>query len=285
MEKNVRYIPPIASIRATKIGIYARVSTNSIEQLESLSAQVSALTRLVAATPRWILVDVYMDVATAKGNSGRKEFNRMLDDVKSKKLNIVLTKSVSRFGRDTVETLEALKILRDADVRIILENEKLDSADTDSNLMISIVESFAQAENEIRSENIKWGLEQRAAQGTSKLYDRKCYGYSHDGEGRLIIDDAESRVVRQIFQWYLKGKSVLGILRELENQGIKSPTGKDKWCKRTIEVMLSNEKYTGAVHLFDSENRAVQYLSSDNHPAVISKETFDAVQLEKSETE
>ena len=162
-------------------------------------------------------MSTYMDVATAKGTSGRKEFNRMLEDIKSKKLNIILTKSVSRFGRDTVETLEALKILRDADVRIIFENEQLDSADTDSNLMISIVESFAQAENEIRSENIKWGLKQRAAQGTSKLYDRKCCGYAHDGEGRLIIDDTESKVVRQIFQWYLKGKSVLGILRELEN--------------------------------------------------------------------
>mgnify|MGYP000849811795 CR=1 FL=1 len=171
MESKVHYIPPKMPIRESKVGIYCRVSTNGKEQLESLSAQVSALTRLVASTSRWLLADVYMDVASAKENSQRKEFDRMLEDAKAHKIQIVITKSISRFGRDTVDTLEALKILRESDVRIIFEQEQLDSAETDSALMISIIESFAQAENESRSENIKWGLKQRAAQGTSRLYD------------------------------------------------------------------------------------------------------------------
>lgn len=279
---KVHVIPAKPPKREKRVGIYCRVSTNDTDQLNSLAAQVSALTRLVAATPRWLLVDVYMDIASSKTGASRKEFARMLDDCKSKKLEIIITKSISRFGRDTVETLEALRQMRDLGIRIIFEQENLDTADTDSELMISIVESFAQAENESRSDNIKWGLKQKAASGTSKLYDRKCYGYDHDEDGRLIINEVEAENARKIFRWYLDGKSILGIMKELEKQGIKSPTGKDKWPKRTIDVLLSNEKYTGNVRLFDSEKREVQYLSEDNHPAIISSETFQAVQMEKT---
>jgi len=279
---KVHVIPAKPPKREKRVGIYCRVSTNDTEQLNSLAAQVSALTRLVAATPQWLLVDVYMDIASSKTGSSRKEFARMLDDCKSKKLEIIITKSISRFGRDTVETLEALRLMRDLGIRVIFEQENLDTADTDSELMISIVESFAQAENESRSDNIKWGLKQKAASGTSKLYDRKCYGYDQDEDGRLIINEAEAENVRKIFKWYLDGKSILGIMKELERLGIKSPTGKERWPKRTIDVLLSNEKYTGNVRLFDSEKREVQYLSEDNHPAIISAETFQVVQIEKA---
>lgn len=279
---KVHVIPAKPTKREKRVGIYCRVSTNDTEQLNSLAVQVSALTRLVAATPSWLLVDVYMDIASSKTGSTRKEFARMLDDCKSKKLEIIITKSISRFGRDTVETLEALRLMRDFGVRVIFEQENLDTADTDSELMISIVESFAQAENESRSDNIKWGLKQKAASGTSKLYDRKCYGYDQNEDGSLIINEVEAENVRKIFKCYLDGKSILGIMKELEKLGIKSPTGKEKWPKRTIDVLLSNEKYTGNVRLFDSEKREVQYLSEDNHPAIISSETFQVVQTEKS---
>ena len=233
---KVHFIPAKSAKREKPVGIYCRVSTNDMEQLKSLSTQVSALTRLVASTPQWLLVDVYMDIASSKTGSSRREFNRMLEDCQSNKLEIIITKSISRFGRDTVETLEALRLMRDSGVRVIFEQENLDTADTDSELMISIVESFAQAENESRSDNIKWGLKQRAATGTSKLYDRKCYGYDHDEDGKLVINEDEAVNVHRIFKWYLGGKSILGIMKELENQGIQSPTGKDKWPKRTIDV-------------------------------------------------
>ncbi|HIZ71867.1 MAG TPA: recombinase family protein [Candidatus Atopostipes pullistercoris] len=152
------------------------MSTNSADQLKSLTAQVSALTRLTAANPKWLLVDVYIDIASSKTGSSRKEFSRMLQDCQSRDLEIILTKSISRFGRDTVEILDALNQLRVLGVRVIFEQEVLDTADTDNDLMISIIEAVAQAENESRSDNIKWGIKQRAAQGTSKLYNRKCYG-------------------------------------------------------------------------------------------------------------
>ena len=279
--KKVHFIPPIPQKRDKRIGIYCRVSTNSSEQLQSLAAQVSHLTKITAATPQWLLADVYMDISTSKTGSSRKEFNRMLDDCTSHKLDIIFTKSISRFGRDTVETIEALSKLKNAGVRVIFEQEELDTANTDSDLMISIIESFAQAENESRSENIKWGIKQGAASGTSKLYDRKCYGYKHDEEGKLIIDEETAENVRLIYNQYLQGKSVIGIIRELEKRKIASPTGKEKWCKRTIDVMLSNEKYTGDVRLLKTSKSEVQYLATDNNPAIISKETFEAVQLER----
>ena len=155
MEKKVNYIPAVRSRIVKKVGIYCRVSTNDMQQLNSLTTQISGLTRLVATVDTWRLVDVYIDIASSKSKSLRKDFARMVEDSKQKKINIVITKSLSRFGRDTVDTLEALKILGESDVRVIFEQENLDSAETDNQLMISIVEALAQAENESRSENIK----------------------------------------------------------------------------------------------------------------------------------
>lgn len=277
---RIHYIPPIPK-REEKVGIYCRVSTNSVEQLQSLTAQVSHLTKLTAAMPQWLLAGVYIDIATSKTGSSRKEFNRMLEDGKAHKLNIILTKSISRFGRDTVEILEALNQLKQLGVRVIFEQEELDTAKTDSDLMITIIESLAQAENESRSDNIRMGIKYRAAAGTSKLYDRKCYGYKHDENGKLIVDEETAKNVKLIFDLYLGGKSILGIIKELEKRKLLSPTGKEKWCKRTIDVMLSNEKYTGNVRLLKSGNSEVHYLASDNNPAIISKEVFEAVQMEK----
>lgn len=242
MQENskVHFIPPMPK-REKCTGIYCRVSTSSAEQLQSLIAQVSYLTRLTAAMPQWLLADVYMDIATSKTGSSRKEFNRMLEDCQSHKLDIILTKNISRFGRDTVEILEALNQLKQFGVRVIFEQEELDTAKTDSGLMISVIEALAQAENESRSDNIKMGIKYRAASGTSKLYDWKCHGYKHNENGKLMIDEEKAKNVKLIFELYLGGQSVLGIIKELEKRKILSPTGKEKWCKRTIDVVLSNE--------------------------------------------
>lgn len=139
----------------------------------------------------------------------------MLEDCKSHDLEIILTKSISRFGRDTVEILDTLNQLKLLGVRVIFEQEQLDTVDTDSDLMISIIESIAQAENESRSENIRWGIKQRAAQGTSKLYNRKCYGYINASDGSLVIETVEAEIVKSIFNMYLQGKSIIGINGQL----------------------------------------------------------------------
>ena len=279
--KRIELIPAKPSKQEYRVGIYARVSTNSAEQLQSLTAQVSHLTRVTAANKKWLLVDVYMDIASSKTGSPRKEFSRMLQDCQSHDLEIIFTKNISRFGRDTVEILDTLQQLKLLGVRVVFEQEDLDTANIDNSLMISIVESIAQAENESRSNNIKWGIKRRAESGTSKLYNRKCYGYTNASDGSLIIEKSEEEIVKMIFDLYLRGNSVIGIVSELARLGIKSPTGKDKWCKRTIDVMLSNEKYAGNVRLLDDGKHDEHYLARDNNPVIISKETFQAVQIEK----
>ena len=138
-DKRVHFIPAAPPKREKKVGVYCRVSSNSVEQLNSLTAQVTHYTRLTAKTPTWLLADVYMDIASSKTGSNRKEFNRMLDDCISHKLEIILTKSISRFGRDTVEILDALNKMKLCGVRVIFEQEDLDTANIDSNLMIAII--------------------------------------------------------------------------------------------------------------------------------------------------
>lgn len=283
MEYNprVQIIPAKPKPRDKRVAIYARVSSNSAKQLNSLTAQISGLTRLTAANPIWLLVDTYIDIASSKTGSHRNESNRLLADCTANKVGIVLTKNISHFGRDSLEILSALEKLRETNTRVIFETEEIDTDKTDSRLMISIIESFAQAENESRSDNIKWGNKQRAANGTSKLYDRKCYGYTNDKDGKLIIVEEEAKVVKLIFDWYLQGDSIGVITKKLKQQCIKTSTGKDNWSKRTLDTMLSNDKYAGNVILLKKSLNSERFLSKKNHPAIISEETFKAVQIEK----
>lgn len=143
------------------------------------------------------------------------------------------------------------------------------------------MESIAKAENESRSENIKWSIKQLAAAGTSKLYDRKCYGYKHDEDGHLVIDEETARNVKLIYDLYLSGQSVVGIIKELKKHKILSPKGKENWKKRFIEWILGNKEYIGDVELLKSSKSEVHYLASGNNPAIILEEIFEAVQIEK----
>ena len=281
MNSNIYYIPAKSDRLEKKVGIYCRVSTNEKEQLYSLAAQVSALTRAVANISQWLLVDVFIDVASAKGDVPRREFERMLKECEEHNISVVLTKSISRFGRDTVDALSAINRLKTAGVRIIFTEENLDTDEVNSDLLISVLESFAQAENESRSENIRMGLAMRAANGMSGLYKRKLYGYAKNSDGELVIDETQAKIVRDIFRWYLDGASVLGIIKKLYAAGILSPTGKEKWNKRTVETMLSNEKYTGTVTLLDSATQEYAYQMKECIPPIITESEFRAVQEEK----
>lgn len=296
LNPKVRIVPSILPLKTRQVGIYCRVSTKSQEQLDSLATQISSLTRLTAARWHWQLADIYIDIRSGSDAMDRKDFQRMLNDCRAGKLNIILTKSISRFGRNTVEVLQALNELRSHRVEVIFEAEGLSTSGSDSDLVISILEQYSQQENEERRKNVLWGMRRKAENGTSSLYARKCYGFSHDQSGDLSINQSEAAVVCDIFDMYLQGKSILGIQRELESRGIKSPTGKDNWCERTIDTMLSNEKYAGDVIIFKSfsdgfpntkrkVNEPVQhtkYQSVGSHPAILTKEAFDAVQAEKA---
>ena len=281
MNSKIWYIPARNDRLEKKVGIYCRVSTAEKEQLYSLTEQISALTRAVANVSQWRLADVFIDIASAKGDIPRREFERLMKECEAHNISVVLTKSISRFGRDTVETLTAINKLNAAGVRVIFEQENLDTDEVDSDLMISVMESLAQAENESRSENIRMGLAMRAANGTSGLYKRKLYGYTKNINGELVIDEEQAKNVRDIFRWYLDGASVLGIIKKLYDVGILSPTGKEKWNKRTIETMLSNEKYTGTVTLLDSATQEYEYQMKECIPPISTESEFRTVQEEK----
>ena len=281
MNSKIWYIPARNDRLEKKVGIYCRVSTAEKEQMYSLAEQISALTRAVANVSQWRLADVFIDIASAKGDIPRREFERLMKECEAHNISVVLTKSISRFGRDTVETLTVINKLNAAGVRVIFEQENLDTDEVDSDLMISVMESLAQAENESRSENIRMGLAMRAANGTSGLYKRKLYGYTKNINGELVIDEEQAKNVRDIFRWYLDGASVLGIIKKLYDAGVLSPTGKEKWNKRTIETMLSNEKYTGTVTLLDSATQEYEYQMKECIPPIITESEFRAVQEEK----
>lgn len=281
MPGKVRVIPPRISEPVKHVVIYARVSSNSMEQLESLKAQISGLVGFVSGHNNWKLVDIHIDIASSKKGSARPAFHKMIEECKAGLTDIVVVKNISRLGRDTVEVLDAINTLKEADARIIFRQEELDTLTVGSSLLISTIEACTQAENETRSANIKWGIKQRASNGSLGFYRRKCYGYVKDENGDLVIDEEQATIVRLIFDLYLGGKSILGIVKELKEKGIKSPTGKDNWPKRSIEEMLSNEKYIGiAVVNVDGEEGQI-YKLNNSHPAIISNEIFDAVQEEK----
>lgn len=281
MPGKVRVIPPRISEPVKHVVIYARVSSNSMEQLESLKAQISGLVGFVSGYNNWKLVDIHIDIASSKKGSARPAFHKMIEECRAGLTDIVVVKNISRLGRDTVEVLDAINTLKEADVRIIFRQEELDTLTVGSSLLISTIEACTQAENETRSANIKWGIKQRASNGSLGFYRRKCYGYDKGENGDLVINEEQAVIVRLIFDLYLGGKSILGIVKELKERGIKSPTGKDNWPKRSIEEMLSNEKYIGiAVVNVDGEEGQV-YKLNNSHPAIISKEMFDVVQEEK----
>lgn len=276
------------------VAVYCRVSTAHEEQLESLSNQIEYYRQMVSRHVNWVLVGIYTDIQSGKNISGRPEFQRMLEDCRNKKIDLIITKSISRFGRNTVDTLATINKLRSLNIDVFFEVENIHISETSKQFFMSILGAVAQAESEARSKNIKWGIRRGLETQKSKLYSRRCYGYYYNSEGSIAIDEQEAEIVKKIFNLYMNGYSILAIVSELKKQGIKSPTGKENWPKRTIETILSNEKYIGNVVVgktyttdFPDAKRRInrdigkQYQAAGIHPPIISKKQFEQVQEEK----
>ena len=280
-EPKVRIIPAKnKEIRLQRVGIYARVSTARKEQLRSLVAQISGLTRHVSKRRDWLLTDVYMDVGSAKTGSARREFHRLLNDCKNHDLDYVITKSLSRFGRDNVEVLEAVRLLQETDVKIYFMEEDIEVDKNYDEFELAIRAAINQSENEHRSENIRMGMKFRAEQGLSGLYKRPCFGYKKDAEGNLVPDEEQAAIVRRIYKMYLSGASIIGIINTLAEEKIPSPKGGETWSKKTISTILTNAKYTGSVQVLKSDPGRNSYCMWDAHEAIISKKDFALVQKE-----
>ena len=282
-----RGLPPEPDrLASKKIGIYCRVSTNGMSQLRSLASQASFLVRKCASRyPQWEIADIFLDIASSKQGSHRPEFVRMIEACREKKINIIVTKAIDRFGRDTVEVLQTIRELRAAGVEVVFDDAGLDTKSAKTELEITLRAALSEADNFDRSTNIKWGIEAGIKNNTSGLYKRKCYGYRQNSKGELVIDKSEANVVKKIFSWYAEGLSVIRIIKKLEELGIQSPKGNTSWSKRSIELMLRNEKYIGNVILHYTDMSGTRRYKGmyKKHQAIITDELFEAVQAARKE--
>lgn len=229
---KVIIIPPTRQ-PLRKVAIYCRVSTTHESQDESLDIQIKTLKQVVESNSKWRLYEIYSDKDSG-GNVARYGFQKLISDCYENRIDIVLVKTISRFARNTVDLLETVSRLKGLGVEIIFYQENLRTSETDNDVLIAALSAIAQAESETTGEAIKWGLKRGSMSGKSKLYSRKCFGYKHNEDGELIIDEGQADVVRTIFELYLSGLSVISISRELHKRRIKSPQGKDTWSKHSV---------------------------------------------------
>ena len=281
----------MAKLRAAA---YCRVSSNKSIQLRSLKAQKKYYEEYFRDNPLYEYVGIYADIASGIKSTARKEFDRMIKDCKKGRIDIIFTKSNSRFSRDTYDFLVTIRKLKEIGVDVYLQNEMISLNEQEGEFMMTVFEAAAQQESVNKSEHIKWGLQAGFRSGNSKLANRVCYGYKKDDRGELIVDTEQAEVVRLIFDLYLDGNSLSGISNELFRRGIPSPTGKEKWTSCAIDKILSNEKYTGDVMLqktfrknvfTDKQTRnqgeKARYVYENNHAGIIDRATFEKVQEEK----
>ena len=276
-----------------RVAAYARVSMESERLQHSLSAQVSYYSGLIQKNPTWEYVGVYADDGvTGTKAEAREEFNRMLADCEAGKIDIILTKSISRFARNTVDLLSTVRHLKELGISVQFEKERIDSLSEDGELMLTLLASFAQEEVRSLSDNVKWGTRKRFEKGipNGKF---QIYGYRWDGD-HLVVEPEEAKIVKLIYNNYLSGLSAETTEKQLAEMGVKSYKGQH-FGSTSIRQILGNITYTGNL-LFQKEyvvdpiskkskiNRGElpQYWVEDTHEAIIPMETYQAVQAEKA---
>ncbi len=277
-----------------RVAAYCRVSTNHEEQESSLETQISYYEKLIAERDDWKLVKIYAERASGTQLKKRPEFIKMLKACKHGKIDLILTKSMSRFGRNTLDTLKTLYELFNLGVKVYFEKENLNNYDKEMRTIMGIYAGFAQEESKSMSDNIKWSIRERMREGKVCLNCTRFLGYDKDENGRLVIVESEAVIVRKIFELYLNGWGVRKIKKYLEENGIKTVTGKNVWSTSTIDRILSNEKYVGDVLMQKSftedfltrkrkknEGELDMYFIENDHEAIVSKEAFEAVQDKK----
>ena len=306
---------PTLSARPKRVAAYARVSTNSEEQLTSYEAQVKHYTEYIksrALTDNWQFVDVYTDRGITGTSTVRREgFNRMMQDALAGKIDLIITKSVSRFARNTVDTLTAIRRLKEHGVEVYFEEQNIYTLDGKGELLLTIMSSIAQEESRNISENVTWGIRKRFADGKVSMPYKRFMGYRRGEKGIPEIVEAEAKIVRGIFRRFLEGATSTMIAKELNGAGIPCParksqlgeeetgTEKDKrkiarWSPSTVESILTNEKYKGDAILQKTyctdyiqktfvENDGSEipkYYAQNSHPAIVRSEVFDLAQME-----
>ena len=276
------------------VGAYCRVSTDTEEQQGSYNSQVNYYTEKIKSTPGWRFLKVYGDEGISGTNAdNRPGFQEMMQDCENGKLDLIITKSISRFSRNVTVTLEVARKLRDKDIGIFFEKENLNTLHYTSESLLAIFSSLAQAESESMSENIKMGREFKYKNGECCYNMGKVFGFNQDSDGIVTINAEQAVVVKHMYEGYLNGMSIGGIIKDLQERKIPSPTGKEKWSPGTVERILSSEKYKGdfltrktftvdpiSKKKKKNTGQVSQYLITNHHPAIIEPEIFDMVQSE-----
>lgn len=276
------------------VAAYCRVSTDSEDQLQSYDAQVKYYTDHICKNPKWHFVGIYADEGiTGTLVNKRERFKDMIKDCEKGKIDLILTKSVSRFARNTVDSLNYVRRLKAMGIGVFFEEQNIDTLTTDSEMFIGLYSVMAQAESENISDNVKWGVRKRMSDGTF-AFSFKTYGYRKGANGEPEIIPEEAEIVKKIFSLYLDGYSVEKIAKHLNETGIPSRTGAE-WKKGTVQGILINEKYVGDMLMqktfcVDCINKKTKknngelpkYLISNNHPAIIDRHTFKMAQAEKA---
>lgn len=277
-----------------RVAAYARVSTDSDEQLSSYAAQVDFYTQYIRSNPEWEFVNVYTDEGISGTNTKKRDgFNRMISDALEGKIDLILTKSISRFARNTVDTLTTVRKLKEKKIEVYFEKENIYTLDAKGEVMITIMSSLAQEESRSISENITWGKRKGMADGKFSLAYKCFLGYEKGEDGLPKIVEEEAKIIRKIYSLFLEGYTVRKIADCLTEKGIPTPKGKKQWSVSTIMSILTNEKYRGdallqKTYTADFLSKTIkknhgevpQYYIENSHPAIIDPEMFELVQTE-----
>lgn len=292
--KNKFTALPTASIAKRRTAGYARVSTDSDEQFTSYEAQIDYYTKFIKARDDWEFVTVYTDEGISATNTKYRDgFNQMVQDALDGKIDLIVTKSVSRFARNTVDSLTTVRKLKEHGTEVYFEKENIFTFDSKGELLITIMSSLAQEESRSISENVTWGQRKRFADGKVSMPYKQFLGYDKGEDGTPVINEEEAIIVKLIYQLFLEGKTPAGICRYLDKQGILTPSGKKKWSQTTVNSILSNEKYKGDALLQKrftvdflmktmkvNEGEVPQYYVENSHEAIIDPTDWDLVQAE-----
>ena len=304
IKKNISIIPAKPAydrsirpqMRTLRVAAYCRVSTLMEQQESSYEAQVQYYTEKIKSNPNWKLAGIYADDGkSATSTRKRADFQSMIDDCMAGKIDMVITKSISRFARNTVDSLTNIRKLKEKNIAVFFEKEGINTLEGSGELLITILSSQAQEESRNISENCHWGIVRRFEAGQVIVNHNKFLGYTKDKDGNLVVVPEEAELVRRIYRLFLEGNSSYRIKRILESEGIRTVTGNTVWQATVIDKMLTNEKYMGDALLqktytvdFLTKKKVVnkgivpQYYIEDDHEAIIPKELFYRVQEEKA---
>ncbi len=300
-ERKITIIEPIQQriasevtfvTRKLRVAAYARVSTEQDEQQSSYEAQVDYYTHYIKNNPDWEFVGIFADEGITGTNTKKRDgFNEMIDRALKGEINLILTKSISRFARNTVDTLQTVRNLKAAGVEVIFEKENLHTFDPKCEVMLTIMSSLAQEESRSISENVRWGQRKRMRDGNVTIAYAHFLGYKKGEDGRPEIVEDEAKIVRQIYEMFLAGRTIRYIADYLTEQGIPTPAGKSKWTVPTVKSILTNEKYKGDALLQKTytvdyltkevrknDGEVAQYFVENSHDPIIDPDTFDRVQ-------